>query len=60
MKMVEEQAELPVIKPKKEVCTRTWYSYSWQFVLRCKDSTKAEKMAICSYVKGCENYSKEI
>jgi len=39
---------------KKEVCTRTWYNKSWNFVLRCKDSKKAEKMAIACE-KGCTN-----
>lgn len=31
---------------KKEVCTRNWYSRSWDVVLRPIDSTMAEKMAI--------------
>lgn len=31
---------------KKEVCTRNWYSKSWDVVLRPIDSTMAEKMAI--------------
>lgn len=38
----------------KEVCTRTWYSKPWDFVLRCKDSVKAEKMATACE-KGCSN-----
>lgn len=33
----------------KEVCTRTWYNKSWDYVLRPTDSTIAEKMA-----KACE------
>lgn len=38
----------------REVCTRQWYSKPWNFVLRCKDSKKAEKMAkACE--KGCSN-----
>lgn len=37
-----------------EVCTRLWYSKPWSFVLRCKDSSKAELMAI-SCEKGCSN-----
>jgi hypothetical protein len=37
-----------------EVCTRTWYSKPWQFVLRPKNSTLAEKSAqACE--KGCAN-----
>ena len=32
-----------------EVCTRTWYDKGWGYVLRCKDSAIAEKMA-----KACE------
>ena len=39
---------------KKEVCTRTWYSKPWDFVLRCKDLFKAEKMAIACE-QGCAN-----
>ena len=39
---------------KKEVCTRTWYSKPWGFVLRCKDATKAEKMALACE-QGCAN-----
>lgn len=39
---------------QKEVCTRTWYSKPWGFVLRCKDSDKAEKMAIACE-QGCAN-----
>ncbi len=38
----------------KEVCTRTWYSKPWDFVLRCTDSAKAEKMA-AACEKGCAN-----
>lgn len=38
----------------KEVCTRTWYSKPWDFVLRCKNSTMAEKMA-SACEKGCAN-----
>ncbi|WP_342759369.1 GH25 family lysozyme [Kineothrix sedimenti] len=39
---------------EKEVCIRSWYSKPWQFVLRCKDSNKAELMAnACE--KGCTN-----
>ena len=34
---------------KKEVCTRSWYDYNWDYVLRCSDSKIAEKMA-----KACE------
>lgn len=38
----------------KEVCTRTWYSKPWDFVLRCKNSVKAERMAeACE--QGCKN-----
>lgn len=39
---------------KKEVCTRAWYSKPWDYVLRCKDRNKAEKMAIACE-KGCAN-----
>lgn len=39
---------------RKEVCTRKWYSKNWDFVLRCKNSAKAEKMAIACE-KGCAN-----
>lgn len=39
---------------KKEVCTREWYNKNWDFVLRCKDPEKAEKMAV-SCEKGCAN-----
>lgn len=39
---------------EKEVCIRSWYSKPWQFVLRCKDSNKAELMAVACE-KGCEN-----
>lgn len=38
----------------REVCTRTWYSKPWEFVLRCKDSAKAELLA-SSCEKGCAN-----
>lgn len=38
----------------KEVCTRTWYYGQWQYVLRCKDEIKAEKMA-SACEKGCAN-----
>lgn len=38
----------------KEVCIRTWYSKPWSFVLRCKDTIKAEKMAIACE-QGCAN-----
>ena len=31
---------------KKEVCTRNWYNKSWDVVIRAKDATMAEKMAI--------------
>lgn len=38
----------------REVCTRTWYSKPWTFVLRCKDASKAEIMAqTCE--QGCSN-----
>ncbi len=37
-----------------EVCIRTWYSKPWGFVLRCKDSAKAEKMALACE-QGCTN-----
>lgn len=38
----------------KEVCTRSWYSKPWDYLLRCKDSNKAELMAqACE--KGCAN-----
>ena len=39
---------------KTEVCIRTWYSKPWGFVLRCKDSSKAEKMAVACE-QGCLN-----
>ena len=40
----------------KEVCTRSWYNGGWQFVLRPKSSTVAEKSAkACE--KGCANNS---
>ena len=38
----------------KEVCIRTWYSKPWEFVLRCKNSSIAEQMAV-SCEKGCNN-----
>lgn len=38
----------------KEVCIRTWYSKPWHFILRCKDSKKAEKMAL-TCEQGCAN-----
>lgn len=31
----------------KEVCIRTFYKKPWKYLLRCKDSAKAEKMALC-------------
>lgn len=34
----------------KEVCKRTWYLSDWNYLLRCKDAYKAEKMA-----KTCED-----
>ena len=34
---------------KREVCVRDWYSSPWDTILRCKNSSKAEKMA-----KACE------
>lgn len=37
-----------------EVCIRTWYSKPWGFVLRCKNSEKAEKMAFACE-QGCAN-----
>lgn len=39
---------------KKEVCVRTWYSKPWEFVIRAKDSTVAEKMAVTCEA-GCAN-----
>lgn len=39
---------------KREVCTRKWYNKNWDFVLRCKDPFKAEKMA-ASCEQGCSN-----
>lgn len=39
---------------KKEVCVREWYSKPWDFVLRCKNPVKAEKMAV-TCEKGCTN-----
>ena len=38
----------------REVCTRTWYNGGWQFVLRPKTSTLAEKSAVACE-KGCAN-----
>lgn len=38
----------------KEVCIRTWYSKGWQYVLRPKTSTLAEKSALACE-KGCTN-----
>lgn len=38
----------------KEVCTRTWYSKPWGFVLRPTDSAQAEKMAAACEA-GCAN-----
>lgn len=35
---------------KKEVCTRKWYNKGWDFVLRCKDKSRADRIAIA-----CEN-----
>lgn len=38
----------------REVCTRLWYDKPWAYVLRCKDSVKAEQMArACE--RGCAN-----
>lgn len=38
----------------KEVCTRLWYNGSWDYVLRCKNPVKADKMAsICESI--CNN-----
>lgn len=38
----------------REICTRTWYSKPWTYVLRCKDTSKAEIMAqACE--QGCAN-----
>lgn len=34
----------------KELCFRSWYSKNWKFVLRCRDSSIADKMA-----KACED-----
>lgn len=30
----------------KELCTRTWYAKNWDYVLRCGNADKAEKMAV--------------
>lgn len=38
----------------REVCTRTWYSSPWDFVLRFKDPSKAEKAARACEA-GCAN-----
>ena len=38
----------------KEVCTRSWYSKSWSYVLRPLDKNIAEKMAVACE-KGCAN-----
>ena len=38
----------------KEVCIRSYYSRNWTYVLRCKDSKIAEKMAIACE-QGCNN-----
>lgn len=39
---------------KKEVCIRNWYSNKWKYVLRCKDTNRADMMAtICE--QGCAN-----
>lgn len=38
----------------KEVCIRTWYDKGWAYVLRCKDTEKAEKMA-SSCEQACQN-----
>ena len=38
----------------REVCTRTWYNGGWQFVLRPKTNTLAEKSAVACE-KGCAN-----
>lgn len=38
----------------KEICIRSWYSKPWSFVLRCKDSSKAELMA-AACENGCNN-----
>lgn len=44
----------PGDQTKKEVCTRTFYKKPWVYLLRCKDSKKAEKMAqACETM--CEN-----
>lgn len=39
---------------KKEVCKRTWYNKPWKYVLRCKDTQKAERMAVACE-QGCNN-----
>jgi LysM repeat protein len=39
---------------KKEVCTRTWYNKPWTSVIRPKDSTAAEKIAI-AMEQACAN-----
>lgn len=38
----------------KEVCIRNYYDSAWEYILRCKDSRKAEIMA-SACEKGCEN-----
>lgn len=38
----------------QEVCIRTWYNKPWTYVLRCKDSSIAEKMASACEA-GCAN-----
>ena len=38
----------------KEVCIRNYYNSTWEYILRCKDSRKAEIMA-SACEKGCEN-----
>ena len=38
----------------REVCIRNYYDSTWEYVLRCKDSKKAEIMA-SACEKGCEN-----
>ena len=38
----------------KEVCIRSWYAKNWTYLLRCKDSKLAEKMAVACE-QGCNN-----
>lgn len=38
----------------KEVCTRSWYSNKWDYLLRCRDGVRAEIMAN-SCEKACKN-----